>query len=88
MHARQQVARQIAGFRMAGQELPLAGAQVFDEREQQVGVVTSSTISPVLSNAAIGLAMLKRPSFNVGTKLRIGAEGAMREATVVATPFV
>jgi folate-binding protein YgfZ len=89
MHARSQVARQVVGFRMAGEELPIAGTQVFDEQQgNTIGVVTSSTVSPVLSNAAIGLAMLKRPYFAVGTKLKIPAEGAIRDASVVELPFL
>ena len=88
MYARQQVARQIAGFGMADEHLPVAGAKVFDDKGNEVGVVTSSTVSPILSNAAIGLAYLRRPFFTVGTKVTIPAEGAMREATVVETPFV
>jgi folate-binding protein YgfZ len=89
MDARKQIARQIVGARMETDALPIAGAQVFDETQSNViGVVTSSTISPVLSNAAICLAMLKRPHFSPGTKLRIPAEGAVHSGQVVATPFL
>lgn len=88
MHARKQVARMIVGVRMESDALPLAGAKVFDEASNEVGVVTSSTVSPILSNAAICLAYLKRPFFEIGKKVVIPAEGAMREGTVVETPFV
>jgi glycine cleavage system aminomethyltransferase T len=66
----------------------MAGAPLTDEKGNQVGVVTSSTISPVLSNAAICLGYVKRPLFAEGTVLTVPAEGAMRTATVVKTPFV
>ncbi|HMB94752.1 MAG TPA: glycine cleavage T C-terminal barrel domain-containing protein, partial [Tepidisphaeraceae bacterium] len=88
MHARSQVARQIVGIRMESDALPIAGSEVFDENSTTVGMITSSTISPILSNAAICLAMLKRPHFAVGTKLRIPAEGAIRIGNVVETPFI
>jgi folate-binding protein YgfZ len=88
MHARGQVARQICGIRMSGDALPIAGTQVLDEQSNPIGVITSSTISPVLSNAAICLGLVKRPHFNVGSQLKVPAEGAMREAKVVALPFV
>ncbi len=90
MDARKQIARQVVGLRMESAALPIAGAQVFDDEqgETPVGVITSSTISPVLSNAAICLAMLKRPHFTMGTKVRIPAEGAIHLATVAQTPFV
>lgn len=88
MHARNVVARKIIGFRMADDALPIAGSPVMDEAGNTVGVVTSSTPSPVLSNACIGLALVKRPHFEVGKRLQIPAEGAIRPADVVKLPFV
>ena len=61
----------------------MAGAVLYDEKDNQVGMVTSSTVSPVLSNACIALGYLKKPFFATGTKVRVAAEGAMREAEVV-----
>lgn len=88
MHARGQVARQIVGIKMQADALPLAGAPIMDEEQNQVGGITSSTISPVLSNAAIGLAMVKTAFAKPGTTLRIAAEGALRPGIVVELPFV
>lgn len=53
MHARQQVAKQIVGLKLADDSLPMAGAPLHDDKQNQVGVVTSSTISPVLSNLSL-----------------------------------
>ena len=88
MHARQQVARKIVGIRMSDEALPLAGAPVLDADQGQVGIVTSSTLSPVLSNAAIALAFIKKPHFDPGSTVKIPAEGQIRTATVVELPFV
>jgi folate-binding protein YgfZ len=91
MHARKQVARNIAGLRMAAPHadaLPIAGTKIFDANQNEIGGVTSSTLSPVLSNAAIALGILKRPHFNIGTELHIPAEGEIRKATVVELPFM
>jgi folate-binding protein YgfZ len=88
MHARKQLARKVAGFRMKEDAQPIAGAPIHDAAGEQVGAVTSSTPSPMLSGASIGLAVLKRPHFEAGSALQIAAEGAMREATVVKTPFI
>jgi folate-binding protein YgfZ len=88
MHARQQVAKQLIGFKMDDEALPIAGAQIYDVNENGVGVVTSSTISPILSGAVIGLGFVKKPLFAIGSKLIIPAEGQMRGATVVETPFI
>lgn len=88
MHARQQVAKQLVGLRLEDDSLPMAGAPLYDDQQNQVGIVTSSTISPVLSNAAICLGYVKRPLFAVGAVLQVPAEGSMRKATVVNTPFI
>jgi folate-binding protein YgfZ len=88
MHARQSVAKQIAGLKMADDALPIAGATVTDDQGNVVGGITSSTVSPMLSNTAIAIALLKRPFFSVGTVVNIPAEGAMRKAVVTELPFL
>jgi folate-binding protein YgfZ len=88
MHARQQAAKQIVGLKMADDALPLAGAGVFDDQSNQIGGITSSTISPVLSNMAIALALVKKQFIAIGTVLTIPAEGAMRKAVVCEVPFI
>ncbi len=88
MHARGQVARKIVGIRMESDALPVAGAKIYDDQQNEIGGITSSTISPILSNAAICLGIAKRPFFAAGTKLTIPAEGAMRVGDVVELPFV
>jgi folate-binding protein YgfZ len=88
MHARQQVARKIAGIRFDADTLPIAGAKVTDDAGNEIGGVTSSTVSPVLSNAAIALAILKKSHFNVGSAVHVPAEGEIRKASVVELPFV
>ena len=87
MHARKQIAKQLVGIRMTDEALPIAGAQILDEQGNTVGGVTSSSISPILSGAAICLGYVKRPFLALGTKLTIPAEGQMRNATVVKAPF-
>jgi folate-binding protein YgfZ len=88
MHARQQVAKQLVGLRMAEDALPIAGATLFDDKQNQIGMITSSTISPVLSGGCIALGYLKKPFFALGTQVTAPAEGSMRKATVTALPFV
>jgi folate-binding protein YgfZ len=89
MYARGQVAKQLTGLRVDGDALPIAGAPVLEAAgDNQVGAVTSSTMSPLLSDAPIAIAMIKKPAFAPGTKVRVPAEGAFRDATVVELPFV
>ena len=88
MHARQVVAKQIVGIKLDTDDLPIAGTKLFDEKGNEVGGVTSSTLSPILSDIAIGLGYVKRPFIATGTKVHVPAEGAVREATVSELPFV
>jgi len=88
MHARQVVAKQIAGLKFADDALPIAGANVTDDQGNIIGGITSSTISPMLSNTAIAIALLKRPFFSTGTVVNVPAEGAMRKAVVTESPFL
>ena len=83
MYSRKVTARKIIAFKMKDDAQPIAGAGVFDEQNGQVGIVTSSTISPVRSGACIGLALVKKPHFEVGSELRIPAEGSMQRAQVI-----
>ncbi len=87
MHARKVQARNIVGIKMDEDALPSAGAPV-EVDDADVGQVTSSTLSPVRSAAVLALATVKRPHFEVGTKVTVPAEGRHAKATVVALPFV
>ncbi len=88
MHARGQVARKLVGLKVEDDALPIAGEHVFDEQENQIGVITSSTMSPVLSDAAIALALVRKPHFDPGKIVVVPAEGKMRKAQVVPLPFL
>lgn len=64
---------------------PTTGSQIFEpgkEGETPVGMVTSSTISPMLGAIPICLAMVKSSCFAPGTELSVTAEGQMVRATV------
>jgi glycine cleavage system aminomethyltransferase T len=82
------VAKQLVGIRFPDDHLPLAGAAIFDDQSNQVGGITSSTISPVLSNTAIALGYVKKPFIAVGSVVNVPAEGAVRRGVVAALPFI
>ena len=83
MNSRGQIPRKIAAIRMSGDQLPIAGTAIEDSAGNQVGAVTSSTNSPLMSGTAIVLGLLQKGFFDTGTALRIPAEGALRKGTVV-----
>ena len=88
MHARGQVARQLVGLRVNDDALPMAGTLVYDDQDNQVGGITSSTVSPVLSNACICLGFVKKPFIPSSSVVTVPAEGSMRKARVVELPFL
>ena len=88
MHARGQAAKKIVGIRTADGALPIAGSLLTDDAGHAVGGVTSSTVSPLLSNAAVAIATVRKSSAAAGTVLTVPAEGAERRAVVVDLPFV
>ena len=88
MVARGQVARQLVGIRMADDALPIAGAQIYDDQNNSIGGITSSTMSPVLSNAAICLGYVKKQFIAPGSVVNIPAEGSIRRAVATELPFL
>jgi folate-binding protein YgfZ len=88
MHARQQVAKQLVGIRFSDDALPIAGSPIQDDASNVVGGITSSTISPVLSNIAIAMGLVRKQFVPAGTIVTVPAEGAMRRGVVCAMPFI
>jgi len=89
MYARKQSARSLVGLRLTGEALPMAGSPVFDDADNQVGGITSSTVSPLQSRSAICFALVKKPFAVDGKVVRVPAEGSLRPATVSLTlPFL
>ena len=79
--------RRLRGFRMLERGIPRPDYPVLDQREKQVGIVTSGTHSPVLSEG-IGLAYLQRGAQKIGTEVYIDMKGRRQPAVVVRLPFV
>lgn len=57
------------------------------QTNEQIGVVTSGTLSPTLKKA-IGMAYVKPPHHALGTEVLVNVRGTMRKATVTKLPFV
>ncbi|UCD76776.1 MAG: aminomethyltransferase family protein [Phycisphaerales bacterium] len=82
----------LAGLRIAGEAVPMAGEAVFEKRSEyetgdHIGVVTSSTPAPMLGSVPIALAMLKTAAAEVGTSVLVYAEGAIVSAVVQKPAF-
>ncbi len=77
----------IVAFKASRDALPSGGAQVFTRRDDggigdEVGVVTSSALSPMLGAAPIGLATIRVAHAAPGTVLVADAEGELVEIVV------
>lgn len=81
--------QQVVSFRCAAAGLPIAGAQLRRPGEPMatpVGVVTSSTLSPMLGGAGIGFATVRSAFASPGTRLAVHAEGKALEVEVLGPP--
>ena len=82
--------RMVVGLRIEAAALPVAGAQVFDAEagvSQQVGLVTSSTVSPIRGAVPIAFANVKASHRQPGTRVLVNAEGETVEATTTDLSF-
>ena len=83
--------QKICGLRFASGALPVAGAQVFQgddsERGNPVGVITSSSLSPMHGAEAIALAMLRNSHHDDGTSVSVYVDGEDAKAVVASLPF-
>jgi folate-binding protein YgfZ len=87
MHSRGKSKQVLVAVRMENDEaLPVAGSQVYKDDDDTlatpIGVVTSSTISPMLGAVSIGFVMVRSAHAKPGTALRINIEGESQRAIV------
>jgi len=77
----------LVGLKILGDFLPVAGGQVFEQcadqsMGQQLGLVTSSALSPMLGATPIAFATVKSAYAQAGTSVLVNAEGAQVPAIV------
>ena len=90
MHNLGHARRTLVGIKIDDERLPIAGSQVLDAQDGAtvIGAVTSSTLSPLLGNCAIGFAMIKWGRHRPNTNVLIPAEGEMVRAVTQGLRFV
>ncbi len=79
--------RKLVGFKMIDKGIPREGYALFSFDTQEIGKVTSGTMSPTL-NEGIGIGYVPAELSNVGTELLIDIRGRKAKIVVVKTPFV
>jgi folate-binding protein YgfZ len=95
MESRGKSKRRLVGLRVENDALPVAGSQVFageasdgGEMGEQIGLITSSTIAPMLGAAPVAFGMLRSAHAGEGTRVRVVADGAPAPATVSPLRFL
>ncbi|MBU8882951.1 glycine cleavage system aminomethyltransferase GcvT [Kaistella sp. DKR-2] len=81
------VTRKLVGFEMQERAIPRHDYLVVDAEGNEIGKVTSGTMSPMKS-VGIGLAYVAKPHFKVGSDIFIQIRNKNIPAKVVKLPFV
>lgn len=81
------VDRILKGFIMQQLAIPRQGYQILNEEGEEIGVVTSGTMSPVLGKG-IGLGYIKSDYVNISENIYIKIRNRNIPAIITKTPFV
>lgn len=79
--------QKLVGFRMTERGIPRYNYKVHAPEGQEIGIVTSGTLSPTL-NDNIGIAYVDKKFSAEGTRIAVDIRGRKVLAEVVPTPFV
>ncbi|MFC2090072.1 glycine cleavage system aminomethyltransferase GcvT [Bacteroidota bacterium] len=80
------VTRRLVGFELNERGIPRKGYPIYDLAGNEIGIVTSGTMSPITAKA-IGMGYVEVPLNKTGTEIRIGIRNKQLGATVVRPPF-
>lgn len=81
------IKKQLVGFHLLERGIPRQGYKVFSFDNEEIGEVTSGTMSPSL-NESIGIAFVASEFAKIGTEFLIEIRAKKIKAKVIATPFV
>lgn len=82
----QGIERQLSAFKMVDKGIPRQGYELTDAEGNKIGVVTSGTMSPSLSQG-IGMGYLKKEFSQPGAEVYVDVRGRKLKAEVVKLPF-
>lgn len=78
--------RQLVGLELTDKGIPRQGYRVLNEKGEEIGIVTSGTLSPS-TEKAIGIAYVATPYVALGSPLLVDIRGRSAGARVCETPF-
>jgi len=79
--------KKLVGFKLIGRGIPRQSYLLFSANNEEIGVVTSGTMSPTLGEA-IGIGFIKPEFAKIGSEFNVQIRGKLVSAVVVETPFV
>ncbi|MFT6034695.1 MAG: aminomethyltransferase [Marivirga sp.] len=81
------VERKLVGFHMIDRGIPRQGYEIFNDKDEQIGVVTSGTQSPMLSHG-IGMGYIKKEYAAADSEIYIAVRKNKIKAQVKKLPLV
>lgn len=79
--------KKLVGFKMLEKGIPRAGYSIKNENIEEIGQVTSGTISPCLKYG-IGMGYVQKSNAAKGNKIFIEVRNKMYQAEIIKTPFI
>jgi aminomethyltransferase len=81
------VTKSLKGFKLIDKGIPRKGYTITDADDNEIGTVTSGTMSPILKQG-IGLGYIKAENAKIGSEIFIKVRNRTLKAEVVKLPFV
>ncbi|MDA8937838.1 glycine cleavage system aminomethyltransferase GcvT [Flavobacteriaceae bacterium] len=81
------IEKKIIGFVLNERGIPRKGYKIFDSKQNEIGVVTSGTMSPVLKKG-IGMGYVKFSSAKLGSQILIQIRNKYIKSEIVKPPFI
>tara|TARA_B110000093_G_C12848503_1_gene358272 strand:- start:55 stop:987 length:933 start_codon:yes stop_codon:yes gene_type:complete len=81
------IEKKIIGFVLNERGIPRKGYKIFDSKQNEIGVVTSGTMSPVLKKG-IGMGYVKFPNEKLGSQILIQIRNKFVKSEIVKPPFI
>lgn len=79
--------RKLVGFKLLDRAIPRQGYKCLDNAGQEIGLVTSGTMSPTLGEG-VGIGYVKPEHSKIGSEFLLSIRGRQTRAIVVKTPFI
>ena len=81
------IEKKLIGFVLNERGIPRKGYKIFDSKQNEIGIVTSGTMSPVLKKG-IGMGYVKFSSAKLGSQILIQIRNKYVKSEIVKPPFI